>query len=54
MLLIIAILIFVLGTIALIHGASVGKPEWCQRQLDDEQMKAVSKQQRKKLNIKKS
>ena len=33
----------IIGTIVFIHGASIGKPEWLQRQSDDEQMEAVSK-----------
>lgn len=46
MLLFVVIVIIIIGTIAFIHGASAGKPEWCQRQLDDEQMEAVSKKQK--------
>lgn len=52
MLLFVVIVIIIIGTIAFIHGASTGKPEWCQRQLDDEQMKLVSKTQRKNTQYK--
>lgn len=44
----IVILTIIIGTIMFIHGASIRRPEWCQSQLDDEQMKEISKIQRKK------